>query len=66
MMKRHLFWVVAGLAGLLLAAPVWAAEVGQQAPEFVAESTHGTVQLSDYRQKKNVLLAFYFKDFTGG
>ena len=43
-----------------------ALEVGQRAPDFEAESTMGTIRLSDYLGKKNVLLAFYFKDFTGG
>ena len=43
-----------------------ALEAGQPAPDFEAESTMGAVKLSDYRGQKNVLLAFYFKDFTGG
>ena len=53
---------------LLSAVPLaaLAAETGGKAPAFEAESTMGTVNLSDYLGKKNVLLAFYFKDFTGG
>jgi peroxiredoxin Q/BCP len=54
---------------LLLAAVPLAAlavETGGKAPDFEAESTMGTVKLSDYLGRKNVLLAFYFKDFTGG
>lgn len=61
--------VLMALLALLLAAVPLAAlavETGGKAPDFEAESTVGTVKLSDYLGKKNVLLAFYFKDFTGG
>ena len=53
---------------LLVSVPLaaLAADTGGNAPDFEAESTMGTVKLSDYLGKKNVLLAFYFKDFTGG
>ena len=53
---------------LLVSVPLaaLAADTGGKAPDFEAESTVGTVTLSDYAGKKNVLLAFYFKDFTGG
>lgn len=40
--------------------------VGQKAPDFQAESTAGTLRLSDFLGKKRVVLAFYLKDFTGG
>ena len=40
--------------------------VKDRAPDFEAESTKGAIRLVDYRGKKNVLLAFYFKNFTGG
>ena len=43
-----------------------AVEVGVVAPTFEAQSTAGTIRLAAYHGKKNVLLAFYFKDFTGG
>jgi peroxiredoxin Q/BCP len=43
-----------------------AIESGEKAPPFEAESTMGTIRLADYGAKKFVLLAFYFKDFTGG
>ena len=58
----------AALALLLTAVPLaaFAAEAGGKAPDFEAESTMGPVKLSDYLGRKNVLLAFYFKDFTGG
>jgi P pilus assembly chaperone PapD len=55
-----LVWWAPSVAG---AASV---EVGQVAPDFEAESTHGTIRLSDYRGKRNVILAFYLKDFTAG
>lgn len=37
---------------------------GDEAPDFAAESTKGTVSLSQYRGEKHVVLAFYFADFT--
>ena len=42
----------------------FALEVGDTAPDFKAESTHGSVVLTDLTQKGPVVLAFYFKDFT--
>jgi hypothetical protein len=58
------------LAVLLITAPLAAlaagANVGDKAPVFEMQSTMGTISLSDYRGEKNVLLAFYYKDFTGG
>lgn len=47
-------------------APARAAAVGEPAPLFEAESSTGPIRLVDYQGKKNVLLALYFKDFTGG
>lgn len=41
--------------------------VGDQAPDVSLPSTKGeTVKLADYRGKKNVVMAFYPKAFTGG
>jgi hypothetical protein len=40
-----------------------ALEVGTPAPDFAGESTRGTIRLSDLRGQ-NVVLAFYFADFT--
>ena len=54
------------LVGLAAAAPARAVEVGQPAPLFEAESSAGKIVLADFQGKKNVLLAFYFADFTGG
>jgi len=40
---------------------------GQQAPDFELPDNNGDlVKLSDFREKKNVVLFFYPKDFTGG
>jgi peroxiredoxin len=42
-------------------------EVGQPAPEMIAYDQDGKMyQLSNFKGKKNVVLAFYPKDFTGG
>lgn len=42
-------------------------DVGQEAPDFTLASTiDDNVTLSQYRGDKNVLLAFYILDFTGG
>lgn len=51
---------------LAAALPARAAEVSAAAPLFEAESSAGPIRLADYQGKKNVLLAFYFADFTGG
>jgi cytochrome oxidase Cu insertion factor (SCO1/SenC/PrrC family) len=42
-------------------------KVGDTAPDFTLPSDQNTtVKLSDYRGKKNVILAFYVLAFTGG
>ena len=59
--------IAASLAvGLAAAVPAGAAQVGAPAPLFEADSSAGTIRLVDYQGKKNVLLAFYYADFTGG
>jgi hypothetical protein len=52
--------------GLAAALSARAAQVDAAAPPFEADSSSGRVVLADFQGKKNVLLAFYFKDFTGG
>lgn len=48
-------------------APQTHLKVGDAAPDFALTDTEGqTVRLSDYRGKKNVVLAFYVLAFTGG
>jgi peroxiredoxin len=53
--------------------PVWRLEVGDEAPDFELMATGGTagkgdtkrkIRLSDYRGKKNVVLAFYPAAYT--
>jgi len=42
-------------------------KVGQAAPDFTLTDTTGkAVKLSDFKGKKNVVLAFYVLAFTGG
>jgi peroxiredoxin len=42
-------------------------KVGEPAPDFVLTDTAGKeVKLSDYKGKKNVVLAFYVLAFGGG
>ena len=42
-------------------------KVGDAAPDFTLPDQNGTpVKLSDFRGKKNVVLAFYVFAFTGG
>ena len=42
-------------------------KVGQPAPEFALPDTGGKpIKLSDFKGKKNVVLAFYVLAFTGG
>ena len=49
------------------AAPQTQLKVGDRAPDFELTDTEGQkVRLSDYRGKKNVVLAFYVLAFTGG
>lgn len=48
-------------------APATQLKVGDMAPDFTLTDTGGLpVKLSDYRGKKNVVLAFYVLAFTGG
>ena len=66
MVHTAVLLTAATLIGLAAAAPARAAEVGKAAPLFAADSSTGKIALADYQGKKNVLLAFYFADFTGG
>jgi cytochrome oxidase Cu insertion factor (SCO1/SenC/PrrC family) len=48
-------------------APQTQLKVGETAPDFTLTDTEGQqVRLSDFRGKKNVVLAFYVLAFTGG
>ena len=59
------------LLGGMLAIPALAAgatlAVGDRAPDFTLPDAEGRkVKLSEFRGKKNVVLAFYVLAFTGG
>lgn len=48
-------------------APQTQLKVGDVAPDFsLSDTTGNKVKLSDFRGKKNVVLAFYVLAFTGG
>ena len=49
------------------AAPRTQLKVGDEAPDFtLADNNRNQVRLSDFRGKKNVVLAFYVLAFTSG
>jgi peroxiredoxin len=64
------FLLVAGLAALSMAQSAPSKlqlKVGDEAPDFTLPSTDNKpVKLSDFRGKKNVILAFFPAAFTGG
>lgn len=62
-MIGQLFMIV---FAMLLVVPSTAAAlaVGDQAPGFEAQSTHGNIILSEYQGRKRVVLALYYADFT--
>jgi thioredoxin-dependent peroxiredoxin len=73
MFKRVLIW--AGLLAVLASAafaqqptpPKTNLKVGDSAPDFTLRATDGnTYKLSDFKGKKNVVLAIYVLAFTGG
>ncbi len=56
-----------GAAARQPSAPQTQLKVGDRAPDFELTDTEGqAVKLSDFRGKKNVVLAFYVLAFTGG
>jgi cytochrome oxidase Cu insertion factor (SCO1/SenC/PrrC family) len=59
--------VAVAAAGFAQQPPKTQLKVGQPAPDFTLTDTEGKpVKLSDFRGKKNVVLAFYVLAFTGG
>jgi hypothetical protein len=71
--------LLAGMLAIATATPLFAQadktapgmpKVGDVAPDFTLKHFDGNdlkdVKLSDYRGKKNVVLAFYIFAFTGG
>jgi thioredoxin-dependent peroxiredoxin len=58
--------VVGAFAGLLLAAPAAALEVGQKAPDFTLSGTDGKpVKLADLTAKGPVVIYTFVQAFTG-
>jgi mycoredoxin-dependent peroxiredoxin len=71
MNRRHIFAFAALAVSALMAQqvppPKTHLKVGDMAPDFEMNSTlGGKVKLSDFRGKKNVVVAFYPAAFTGG
>ncbi len=62
-MHRYLTLAILGFP-TLFPAGVFALSAGEKAPTFRAQSTQGPVGIEDYRGKRNVVLAYYFRDFT--
>ena len=59
--------LIVGVAAQAPAPPKTHLKVGDLAPDFTLPSTAGKpVKLSDFRGKKNVVVAFYPAAFTGG
>ena len=70
MRKLNFLVLAAAAASTLLSQinpPKTQLKVGDEAPDFTLPSTTGQpVKLSDFRGKKNVVLAFFPAAFTGG
>ncbi|MFZ1007611.1 MAG: hypothetical protein WAN65_12285 [Candidatus Sulfotelmatobacter sp.] len=80
--RRVARWLVVGGLTVAMAAPIAAAsalpdaaassmpKVGEMAPDFTLNYFDGNdlkkVSLSEYRGKKNVVMAFFVFAFTGG
>ena len=59
--------LAATLSAQQTAPPKTNLKVGDEAPDFTLKDTAGKdVKLSDFRGKKNVVLAFFPAAFTGG
>ena len=68
---RHHLWLVlfaaAAASAQTAAPPSTTLKVGDMAPDFTLPATDGKkVTLSEFRGKKNVVLAFFPAAFTGG
>ena len=61
--RIHLAMIILAVLFLMPATSL-GIEVGDKAPAFSAESTHGNIRLADFAGKKNVVLALYFAIFT--
>jgi peroxiredoxin len=54
------------IAAMLLASKAVALQTGDAAPDFIASSTEGEIELSLILEKGPVVLALYYADFTSG
>ncbi len=63
-MKKTAQGILTAASILLSSFTAHALEVGQKAPLFHAESHLGQVELARILPEKNVILAFYYADFT--
>ena len=61
---KHSIMFIMMTAFFVIPSIALALNVGEKAPQFEAESTKGTISLENYLGQKNVVLAFYFADFT--
>ena len=62
-MQKYLALAVLAIQALL-PGTVFALAAGEKAPLFRAPATQGPVGIEDFRGKRNVVLAYYFRDFT--
>ena len=59
--------LAASLSAQQTTPPKTQLKIGDEAPDFtLPDSTNKPVKLSDFRGKKNVVLAFFPAAFTGG
>lgn len=59
--------ILAGAAAVVAGRAVGALAVGDEAPDFTLPGSDGSkATLSSFKGKKNVVLAFFPKAFTGG
>ena len=59
--------LAAALAAQQTTPPKTQLKIGDEAPDFtLPDTTNKPVKLSDFRGKKNVVLAFFSAAFTGG
>ena len=72
-MQRNVFGLAVMLAlaaatlGQQPTVPKTQLKIGDAAPDFsLTDNNHNQVKLSDFKGRKNVVLAFYVLAFTGG
>jgi peroxiredoxin Q/BCP len=64
MLLKRLKVLLLATALLLVAQSSQALQVGDKAPDFSLPATTGTVKLSDFVGKKNLVVFFYIGAFT--